>query len=101
MKSVKHWLQHPSRDIELRSRRQSRASVGPLFLCVLGLGAFLARGDDWPQWGGTSSRNMYSPAKGLPDHFTKEKSTDIKFKAGTDDVDQSNIENLKWVAKIG
>src|SRR5690349_6225089 len=60
-----------------------------------------AAGEDWPQWGGTSVRNMYSPAKGLPDHFTKAKSGDIKFKNGTEEVDRANVENLKWVAKLG
>jgi len=55
---------------------------------------------DWPMWGGTQSRNMYSPAKGLPDHFIKGKG-DVKFKPGTDVVDASNLANLKWVAKIG
>src|SRR5260370_19289949 len=63
--------------------------------------AFSVAAEDWSQWGGTPARNMYSPAKGLPDHFTKAKSGDIKFKPGTDEVDRANIENLKWVAKIG
>ncbi|MGH7967975.1 MAG: PQQ-binding-like beta-propeller repeat protein, partial [Limisphaerales bacterium] len=57
--------------------------------------------EDWPEWGGASARNMYSPAKGLPDHFTRGKPGEIKFKAGTDDVDRSNAENVKWVAKLG
>jgi outer membrane protein assembly factor BamB len=60
-----------------------------------------ASGQDWPQWGGTPARNMYCPAKNLPDHFTKDKAAQIKFKAGTEEVDRANLENLKWVAKIG
>ena len=60
-----------------------------------------AGAQDWPQWGGTPARNMYSPATGLPDHFTKAKSGDIKFKSGTEEVDRANVENLKWVAKLG
>jgi len=63
--------------------------------------SFCARAEDWPEWGGTPARNMYSPAKGLPDHFTKGKSGDIKFKSGTEEVDRATAENLKWVAKLG
>ncbi len=63
--------------------------------------ALTSSAQDWPQWGGAHARNMYSPAKNLPDHFTTDKSTEIKLKAGTDDVDRSNLLNLKWVAKLG
>ena len=56
---------------------------------------------DWPQWGGTPGRNMYSTVKNLPDHFTKDKSTEIKIKLGTEEIDRSNIANLRWVAKLG
>jgi outer membrane protein assembly factor BamB len=62
---------------------------------------FAAQTEDWPQWGGTPARNMYSPAKGLPDHFTREQGTEIKFKPGTEEVDLTKVENLKWVAKLG
>ncbi|MEW6305680.1 MAG: PQQ-binding-like beta-propeller repeat protein [Verrucomicrobiota bacterium] len=52
---------------------------------------------DWPQWGGNDpGRNMYSPAKGLPDRFDPG-----KFKKGTDEVDMSTTKNVKWVAKLG
>jgi outer membrane protein assembly factor BamB len=44
---------------------------------------------------------MYSSAKGLPDHFTKAKSGEIKFKPSSDEVDRTGTENLKWVSKIG
>jgi outer membrane protein assembly factor BamB len=71
-----------------------------LTLIVL-LAALAARAEDWPQWGGTPSRNMYSPAKGLPDHFTRGKTAEVKFKNGTEEVDCSNLENFRWVAKIG
>lgn len=79
-------------------------ALRPLGLCSLSVFclialAFAAGAEDWPMWGGTQARNMYSSAKGLPDHFTK--SGDIKFKSGTDDIDRVNVENLKWVAKIG
>jgi outer membrane protein assembly factor BamB len=79
-------------------RDSSSASVGLLRL-VFGLGMMLAtvaRADDWPQWGGTRERNMYSPAKGLPDTFDAG-----KFKSGSEDVDLATTKNLKWVAKLG
>lgn len=55
-----------------------------------------ATAQDWPQWGGTSQRNMYSPAKGLPDRFEPG-----KYKPGTEDIDISTTKNVKWVAKLG
>ena len=63
--------------------------------------AFSVSAQDWPQWGGAPARNMYANATHLPDHFTTDKSAEIKFKAGSDEVDRSNLQNLKWVAKIG
>src|SRR5437588_11886664 len=51
---------------------------------------------DWPQWGRQPMRNMYSPAKGLPDNFGK-----VGFKPGTEDVEVKAVKNLKWAAKIG
>src|SRR4051812_6547012 len=61
------------------------------------LGAWsLGFSTDWPQWGRQPMRNMYSPAKGLPDNFGK-----VGFKPGTEDVDVKAVKNLKWAAKIG
>jgi outer membrane protein assembly factor BamB len=73
------------------------------FSSLLGVLAisFSGLAQDWPQWGGTSARNMYAEAKGLPGQFTKETAGSIKFKPGTEEVDRSNIQHLKWVAKIG
>lgn len=51
---------------------------------------------DWPQWGGTPPRNMYSPEKGLPAVFDPG-----KFKQGTEEVDLKTTKNVKWVAKLG
>src|SRR5258705_7135133 len=51
---------------------------------------------DWPQWGGTNERNMYSPEKGLPDKFDPG-----KFKAGGEEIDMATTKNVKWVAKLG
>ncbi len=67
----------------------------PGLLGGLLLSASLSAGD-WPQWGGTPNRNMYSPEKGLPDRFEPG-----KFKPGTEDVDMASTKNVKWVAKIG
>ncbi len=39
---------------------------------------------DWPMWGGTTSRNMVSPAKGIADTWDVAKKT-----------------NIKWVAALG
>jgi outer membrane protein assembly factor BamB len=68
------------------------------FVCSLALlaGGLLAHGDDWPQWGGSTSRNMFAPAKELPERFDPG-----KFKAGTEEVDLATTKNVKWVAKLG
>ena len=63
---------------------------------VLTLSAFCSFATDWPQWGGRPTRNMYSPARGLPDQFGK-----IEFKSGTEEVDKAAVKNLKWIAKLG
>lgn len=52
--------------------------------------------DDWPMWGRTVNRNMYAPAKDLPDRFDPG-----KMKPGTEDVDLASTKNVKWVAKLG
>jgi outer membrane protein assembly factor BamB len=61
----------------------------------------LANAEDWTQWGGTPGRNMYSPAKDLPERFTDKKEGKIEFKPGTDEIDRTRVENLEWVTKIG
>src|SRR5689334_21256319 len=65
-------------------------------LISAGLLAGTASGDDWPQWGGRDTRNMYSAEKGLPDKFDPG-----KLKSGTEEVDMSTTKNVKWVAKLG
>jgi outer membrane protein assembly factor BamB len=60
-----------------------------------------AHAQDWPQWGGKPERNMYSPARGLPDHFTRGKPAEVKFKPGTEEIDATNLENFRWAVKIG
>src|SRR5579864_7244226 len=77
------------------------SSIPAIVLWIWAGGAVPVSAQDWPQWGGTPSRNMYSTVKGLPDHFSKGKSGEIKFKTGTEEVDRSSTENLKWSVKIG
>jgi outer membrane protein assembly factor BamB len=75
-----------------RSQNQMLVAVGLWMVAVSGV-LFAA---DWPQWGGTDQRNMYSPAKGLPDRFDPG-----EFKAGSEEIDLATTKNVKWVAKLG
>jgi outer membrane protein assembly factor BamB len=70
----------------------------PILLCTIlsGLTLASAQTGDWPQWGGSPERNMYSPEKGLPDRFEVG-----KIDPDTGDVDVPGSKNLKWVAKLG
>src|SRR5256714_1575373 len=70
-----------------------KLSLG-LVICLLGFSVRAA--EDWPQWGRTYMRNMYSPAKGLPNDFGK-----IDYKQGTDEIDPKGAKHLRWVAKLG
>ncbi|MBI5773078.1 MAG: PQQ-binding-like beta-propeller repeat protein [Verrucomicrobia bacterium] len=54
----------------------------------------VANAQDWPMWGGNNARNMYSPAKGLPDRFEP-------GKLKGDQVDMATTKNVKWAAKLG
>ena len=88
--------------LEMKSGTLTRlVPLSVVALCVYAGGSLPVSAQDWPQWGGTPARDMYSTVKGLPDHFSKGKSGEIKFKTGTEEVDRSSAENLKWVAKIG
>ena len=75
----------------------------PLVSAALLSIGLISSADDWPQWGGKDpGRNMYSPEKGLPDHFAKAAvNAKIEFKPGGEEVDAKSAKNLKWVAKIG
>ena len=55
-----------------------------------------ARCDDWPQWGGSNSRNMVSSETGLPADFSAGK----KLK-GSEEVDMATTKNCLWAAKLG
>lgn len=70
-------------------------TASPLFLALVSLG-LVTQAQDWPQWGGTLDRNMFSPAKGLPDRFDPG-----KFKQGSEEVDLATTKNVKWVARLG
>jgi len=62
-----------------------------LFATLPGAGA-----KDWPTWGGDTSRNMVSPATGLPDELVPG-----DFKDGTEEIDMATTKNTSWVAKLG
>ena len=66
-------------------------------VCAAGLFLPVAFAQDWPRWGGNDlGRNMYSPATGLPDHFSAG-----KLKKGTEEIDPATTKNVKWAAKLG
>jgi outer membrane protein assembly factor BamB len=72
--------------------RARRAAV-----CCGAMLALIASGQDWPSWGGSNpSRNMHSPVKGLPASFNPG-----KLKSGTDQVDLTTTENIRWAVKLG
>jgi outer membrane protein assembly factor BamB len=80
----------------MKTGRILRAKVlaGLVAAGVLLPGAFAA---DWPRWGGPDpGRDMYSPARGLPDHFNPG-----NIDPNTDSVDLTGSKNVKWVAQLG
>jgi outer membrane protein assembly factor BamB len=74
----------------------SRFTSAPLSALIAWCLAVTAMAQDWPQWGRTNARNMYSPEKGLPDQVDAG-----QFKRGTDQIDLATAKNLKWVGKLG
>jgi len=66
------------------------------FLIVLLLLSLKAQAADWPQWGGSWSKNMVSEEKNLPDTFVPgEKETQGSG------IKMETTKNVKWVAKLG
>jgi len=63
-----------------------------LFFPVVGVVA-----EDWPQWGGNSSKNMMSPETGITSSFDPGKEKDD----GSEQIDLATTKNVKWVAKVG
>ncbi len=53
-------------------------------------------GGDWPEFGGTTAKNMVSPATGIPVDFAPGKK-----KRGSDEIDLSTSKHCVWVSKIG
>ena len=51
---------------------------------------------DWPQWGGTASRNMSSAERSIPASF-------VPGKKGSDGsgIDWRTTDNVRWAAKLG
>jgi outer membrane protein assembly factor BamB len=76
----------------------NRYTLCPALFVGCGL---LASAQDWPQWGGTAARNMYCPARGLPDHFSQSKDGRVEFKPGSEEVDATKMANLLWAVKLG
>jgi len=56
----------------------------------------VGKGQDWPVWSRDGSGNLYSPETGIAASFDPG-----KFVKGTEDVDLSTTENVRWVAKLG
>jgi outer membrane protein assembly factor BamB len=65
-------------------------------ICLTSFAAFTVPAEDWPVWGRDNSRNMYSPAKNLPQTLVAG-----DYKDDSEDIDMSTTENVKWVAKLG
>lgn len=72
----------------------TRPTLWPSLLA--GLLAFGVQAQDWPRWGGNDpGRNMYSPAKGLPDRFDPGKPV------SGENVPLNTTKNVKWAARLG
>jgi outer membrane protein assembly factor BamB len=70
---------------------------GNFFFTALISVALPCLAQDWPRWGGNDpGRNMYSPAKGLPDKFEPG-----KLKKGTEEIDLATTKNVRYVVKLG
>ena len=69
-----------------------------LFLVVIGvLGWAAAAGAvDWPQWGGTAARNMFSLERGIPASFVRGAE-----RSDGSGIDLRTAENVKWIAGLG
>ncbi|MDP8242860.1 MAG: PQQ-binding-like beta-propeller repeat protein [Candidatus Hinthialibacter antarcticus] len=65
-------------------------------LLTVALVSTSASAEDWSMWGGTPNRNMMSPETGIPADFTPG-----HLKDGSEEIDLSTTENVKWVAKLG
>ncbi len=87
--------------------RKSLLGCGLLLVGLLGV----ARGGDWPQWGGRDARNMVSPEQHLADSFEPGRLT--RMGPTTDPADEptgaehpvaldaATSRNVKWSATLG
>jgi outer membrane protein assembly factor BamB len=70
-----------------------------IFVCCLGMSVAVvppkALGGDWPQWGGSDSRNMVSDEKPLPDSFVP------GDKQSASAIDLTTTKNVKWAVRLG
>ena len=71
-------------------------SLCPLWLLLSFVNLGCSPAADWPQWGGTPSRNMVSPEKNLPDSWSPGKKNEQ-----TGEFDAAGAKNLKWTARLG
>jgi hypothetical protein len=67
-----------------------------VFLCGVLLSTPGVRAGDWPQWGGTASKNMVSLEKNLPESFVP---GDKSAQGGG--ILSSTMRNVKWAARVG
>src|SRR5256885_8520940 len=52
-----------------------------MFALAWGLAGCAARSDDWPMWGGTPARTLFSPGKDPPVMWDVEKNWNVKWAA--------------------
>src|SRR5688500_20372863 len=81
----------------MRASKHRIAAAATLATLALAgaVGAAAAAAADWPQWGGTPSRNMVSDATGLPE------SAKVVAKAGGGEIDVAASQGIKWAAPLG
>ncbi|MBI1387804.1 MAG: PQQ-binding-like beta-propeller repeat protein [bacterium] len=64
--------------------------------CLIAFAALSAAADDWPMWGRTVDRVMFSPATHVTLDFIPG-----DLKEDSDEVDMTTTKNVLWVAKLG
>lgn len=81
----------------MRASKHRIATAATLATLALAgaVGAAAAAAADWPQWGGTPSRNMVSDATGLPE------SAKVVAKAGGGEIDVAASQGIRWAAPLG
>ncbi len=65
-------------------------------LALAGVAALPAVAADWPQWAGSAFKNLYTPAKGLPETFEPG-----RFKRRSEEIDMATTKNVARVLKLG